>query len=329
MHFSVKSGGMLLTAVSLLAAATLATPSFAADKVRVIDSTRGPFGNFAIYQARDEGYYKKENLDVSTIFGSGGSATLQAIITGSADIAYGVGTLSVIGAFAKGAPVTILANAAYGVGEIYWYVPVLSKIHTFKDLDGGKSLAYSRPGSTTHLATQFLLRELGITAKLVSTGGMAESRTLVMSGQTDTGWAAAPFNLDLIREGKARIIGRGTAAKELNDVSVRVIAANSNWLKKHRGVAKRIMRAFWRGTLFNYIGGNVAIKRYADEMKLNMLDAEKAREYVPFRSVAFAPIGNIPLLMKLAQVFKFIDKPLTKKQLHQLIQIVYNPLRDN
>ena len=45
--------------------------------------------------------------------------------------------------------------------------------------------------------------------------------------------------------------------------------------------------------------------------------------------VAFAPIGNIPLLMKLAQEDKFIKEPLTKKQLGQLIQIVYDPLRDN
>ena len=329
MRISVKSGGLLLAAASLLAAAASAGPAFAADKVRVIDSTRGPFGNFALYQARDEGYYKKENLDVSTIFGSGGSATLQAIITGSAEIAYGVGTESVLGAFAKGAPVAILANAAYGVGEIFWYTPVSSKIHTFQDLNGGKVLAFSRPGSTTHLATQFLIKALGLSAKLVSTGGMAESRTLAMTGQTDTAWSSAPFNLDLVREGKARIVGRGTAAKELNNLSVRVIAANSNWLKAHRAVAKRAMRAFWRGTLFNYIGGERAIKRYADEMKLDMQDAEKAREFVTFESVAFAPIGNIPLLMKLAQEDKFIKAPLTKKQLSQLIQIVYDPLRDN
>jgi NitT/TauT family transport system substrate-binding protein len=329
MRFSVKSGGIFVAAASLLAAALLTAPASAADKVRVIDSTKGPFGNFALYQARDEGYYKDENLDVSTIFGTGGSATLQAIITGSADIAYGVGTESVVGAFAKGAPVVILANAAYGVGEIFWYTPVSSKIHTFKDLNGGKVLAFSRPGSTTHLATQFLVKALGLSAKLVSTGGMAESRTLAMSGQTDTAWSSAPFNLELIRKGEARIVGRGTAAKELSNLSVRVIAANANWVKAHRDVAKRAMRAFWRGTLFNYLGGERAIKRYADQMKIDIQDARKAPEFVTFESVAFAPIGNVPLLMKLAQEDKFIKQPLTKKQIDQMIDIVYDPLRDN
>ena len=80
MQISVKSGVMAVALASVL----VAQAASAADTVRVIDSTRGPYGNFALYQARDEGYYKKENLDVSTIFGSGGSATLQAIITGSA-----------------------------------------------------------------------------------------------------------------------------------------------------------------------------------------------------------------------------------------------------
>ena len=325
MHLSVKSGAMAVALASVL----VAQAASAADKVRVIDSTRGPYGNFALYQARDEGYYKNENLDVSTIFGSGGSATLQAIITGSAEIAYGVGTESVIGAFAKGAPVVILANAAYGVGEIFWYTPVKNGIKTFQDLNGGKTLAFSQTGATTHLATQFLVKALGLTAKLQSTGNMASSRTMAMSGQTDSAWSSAPFNLDLIRKGEARIIGRGTEAKELSDLSVRVIAANADWVKAHRDVAKRAMRAFWRGTLFNYLGGERAVKRYADEMKLDIQDARKAPEFVTIESVAFAPVGNIPLLMKLAQEDKFIQKPLTDEQLHKMIDIVYDPLRDN
>lgn len=325
MQISVKSGVMAVALASVL----VAQAASAADTVRVIDSTRGPYGNFALYQARDEGYYKKENLDVSTIFGSGGSATLQAIITGSAEIAYGVGTESVIGAFAKGAPVVILANAAYGVGEIFWYTPVKNSIKTLQDLNGGKTLAFSQPGATTHLATQFLVKALNLTAKLQSTGNMASSRTMAMSGQTDSAWSSAPFNLELIRKGEARIIGRGTEAKELNGLSVRVIAANANWLKDNRDVAKRVMRAFWRGTMFNYVGGERAIKRYADQMKLDIQDARKAPEFVTFESVALAPIGNIPLLMKLAQEDKFIAKPLTDEQIHKMIDIVYDPLRDN
>lgn len=313
------------------AAAALLAPiaTQAADKVRLIDSTRGPFGNFAIYQARDEGYLKKAGIEMSTIFGTGGSATLQAIVTGDADVAYGVGTLSVIGAFAKGAPVVIIANAAYGVGEIFWYAPTASKVQKLEDLNGGKTLAFSQMGSTTHLATQYLLKATGITAKLQSSGGMASSRTQVMSGQIDTGWSAAPFNLDLIRKGEARIVGRGTAAKELNNLSVRVVAANANWLKANRELAKRFMREMWRGTLFNYLGGEKALKRYAEVMKLDINEARRAPEFVTFDSVAFAPIGNVPLLMKLAQEFKFISKPFTEQEIDKLIDIVYDPLKDN
>ena len=276
---------------ALGAALLFATAAEAADKVRLIDSMRGPFGNFAIYQARDEGYLKNAGIDMSVIFGSGGSATLQAIITGQSDIAYGVGTLSVIGAFAKGAPVVILANAAYGVGEIFWYAPVKSPIKTLNDLKGGKKLAFSQMGSTTHLATQYLLKATGIDAKLQSSGNMSSSRTQAMSGQIDTAWSSAPFNLDLIRKGEARIVARGTAAKELNDLSVRVVAANANWLKDNRELAKKFMREMWRGTMFNYRGGDKAIERYAKIMKIDINDARKAPEFVTLESVAFAPIG--------------------------------------
>ena len=185
-----------------------ATSAQAADRVRVIDSQRMAFSHMAVHNAQSEGFFKKHNLDATITFASGGSETLQALVTGSADVAFGVGVLSVIGALAKGAPVTIVGNAMRGTSDVYFYVPKDSPIKSLKDVDG-KELVYSRPGSTTHMLVQFLVRDLGINPKLVSVGGMAASRTQVMSGQVATGWAAFPVNYNLVRSGEVRMIGSG------------------------------------------------------------------------------------------------------------------------
>ena len=105
-------------------------------------------------------------------------------------------------------------------------------------------MAYSRPGSTTDLAARFIADAQNIKPKFVSVGGPSGSRTQLMSGQVDSGWSVYPLNKNLLREGKIRIIGTGKEASGLNGVTIRVIAANVNWLNKNRDVAKRLMTAF-------------------------------------------------------------------------------------
>jgi NitT/TauT family transport system substrate-binding protein len=296
----------------------------AADTVRIVDSQRMGYAHMAIHNAQAEGYFKDLNIDPVITFGSGGADSLQAIVTGSADVVFGVGTLSVIGAHAKGAPVTIVANSIRGGSDIFFYVPKDSPVKSFKDLDG-KELVYSRPGSSTHLVVQALVRQFKIEPKLVSVGGMAASRTQVMSGQVATGWSAFPVNYDLVRKGEIRIIGTGADAKEVAGDTIRVVAANSNWVKKNPDVAKRTMQALWQGLKFTYEAGEPAYKRYAEKWKLDIEDARAAPKFTPFEAVTFWPLGNMEGVYKTALEFKQINKPLTEEQKKALVTVVYDP----
>ena len=69
--------------IALAGTAVLASPSIAADKVRLVNSTKVVFETEHPYTALEEGIFKKRNLDVSVIHGSGGAASLQAVLTGS------------------------------------------------------------------------------------------------------------------------------------------------------------------------------------------------------------------------------------------------------
>lgn len=313
--------GWLVRTIAV-AAAAWPIAAGAVDKVNAIDSTKEPFDHFAIHQANAEGFFKKRNIEIDVIWGTGGAATLQAIITGGRDVGVGVGVLSVIGAYSKGAPLVILGNTYRGVGNVLWYVKADSPIKSVKDLDG-KVLVYSASGSTSHLATQYILKTTGVKAKLVAVGGMATSRTMVMSGQVDTGWIAAPSGYELIRKGEARVVVSGADTGDLNTMTARVAVANRNWVEKNPDLARRFMEALWEGRNFNY-SGEKAIQRYASYWKMPLEDARMATKFVP-KEATKMKLSNVEGLLKLAQEFKFVQKPMSKEQVAKMINYVYLP----
>ena len=310
-------------AIATASVAALAAPAMAMDKVRMVNSTKFVFECEHPYTGIEEGIFKKHNLDVSLIHGSGGAASLQAVVTGSQDIVWGNGVLGVISAYSKGAPVRILGSNIRGVPDLYWYVKVDSPIKSFKDLDGGKVMAYSRPGSTTDLAARFIAAALNIKPKFVSVGGPGGSRTQLMSGQVESGWSVYPLNKNLLREGKIRIIGTGKEAKGLVGVTIRVVAANLNWLNKNRETAKRLMTALDESLKMTY-NSDKRLQAYAKRWKLNYEDIKTATEDTPYEVASLLPIAGFDKLNEIAFKNKKIKELLTPAQLKELIHPMGN-----
>lgn len=309
----------LKTLVFAAAGLAVATGSaLGADKVRLVNSTKVVFESEHPYSALDGGIYKKYGLDVSIIHGEGGAASLQAIITGSQDIVWGNGVLGVLSAYSKGAPVRILGSNIRGVPDLYWYVKYDSPIKSFKDLKEDNEFVYSRPGSTTDLAANYIKDALNIPSKLVSVGGPSGSRTQLMSGQVTTGWSVYPLNKGLIREKKIRVIGTGQEAKGLVGVTIRVIAANSNWLDKNRDVAQRFMIAMQEGVTRSYTSEE-QLQSYAKRWKLNFEDIKTAGEDTPLEVSSIMPVARLDVINKVALETKKINELLTEEQLKELV----------
>jgi NitT/TauT family transport system substrate-binding protein len=306
--------------------AIIATPALAAEKVRLVNSTKVVFETEHPYSGQEGGIFKKHGLDVSVIHGSGGAASLQAIITGSQDIVWGNGVLGVLSAYSRGAPVRILGNNIRGVSDLYWYVKYDSAIKSFKDLKAGQEFAYSRPGSTTNLAALYIKKALNLPAKLVSVGGPSGSRTQLMSGQVATGWSVYPLNKSLIREKKIRVIGTGKQAEGLVGVTIRVIAVNSNWLKKNRNTAKRFMIAMEEAKARTYTS-NEQLQAYAKRWKLNYEDIKDAGMDTPMEVTTLLPVARLDVINQIALENNKIKKLLTKAQLKELVHPMgYKPL---
>ena len=310
---------------AIIVALALTSGALAKDKVRLIDSQASVFDQFAIYQAQAEGYFDAENLDVSIIVGRGGSAALQILTTGNAEMLMAPGIFSVIAAYAKGAPVTIVGSGEYGVNGLYWYVKADSPIKSLKDMDG-KILVIASPGSLSDLAAHGVSKALNIRPKMVSVGSFAASRTQVMSGQTDTGFSAVPANYDLVRTGQARVIGTGADAPMLRNMTTRAVVANSEWLPKNRDAAARMMRALWKGQQYNF-SGEKALARYAEHWKIDLEDAKKVYDVLTLDDFKFAPIKGLDDMLQFALDYGFINQPLTAEQKKGLVAIAYEPSR--
>lgn len=266
------------------------------------------------------GIFKRHGLTLEILYTNGGGETMQAVISGSADIGISAGTAGVLGAFAKGAPLRILLAGTTGTGDLFWYVPAASPIRSFADLDG-KTVGYSTNGASTHTTLLALMKHFKVAAKPVSSGAAALTMTQAMSGQIDVGWASPPFGVDALDEGKIRLIARGSDAPSTQDQTVRVHIVNADALARRRDAMNRFV-AGYRET-YEWLYGNPAgAKTYSEYAKVPERLAIRIRDvFMPKAVMSPDHVSGIASITKEAIDFKFLQAPLTDSQLAELIQI--------
>ena len=89
--------------------------------------------------------FKKHGIVLDLIYLEGSSEVEQRVISGSAEVGLGVGAMTVMRAYAFGAPIRIIGASRTGSTN-YWYVLKSSPIRSFKDISG-KTAAYATNGS--------------------------------------------------------------------------------------------------------------------------------------------------------------------------------------
>src|SRR5215470_6763347 len=253
--------GMALVASALFAP----SPVRAQDTLKVAIGQINNWENQAPTLGQDVGIFKKHGLVLETFGTAGAGETLQPIISGSADIGTGVGVAGVMRAFSTGAPVRILAPAFTGTADLYWYVRSDSPLKTLADATARNTVAYSTNGSSSHNLVLAFVEELGLKAKPTPTGSPPATLTAVMSGQIDIGWAAPPIAMEEIKDGKVRIIARGSDAPSLHGQAVRATVINAEVLQKRPEVAARFMAAY-RETIDWMYSDPKAIDLYAKKI---------------------------------------------------------------
>jgi NitT/TauT family transport system substrate-binding protein len=317
---SFKSFKNTIAAIGLIVPlACMASAASAEDQLKLAIGQINNWENQAPTLGQDAGIFKKLGLVLDNVGTQGAGETVQAVISGSADIGGGVGAAGVMRAFSKGAPVLILAPAFTGTGDLYWYVKSDSKIKSLKDATPENTIAYSTNGSSSNNIVVAFGSELGAKAKPTATGGPAATLTAVMSGQIDIGWAAPPFGLQQIKDGKIRIIAHGSDVPSLRGQTVRVLIVNANsWKNKHDAIV-RFMQGYREAVDWMYSDPK-AVEMYSKKMKLPV-DLLKAsmEKFQPKEALQSDHFADLDGAVRDAVKLKFLTAPLTKEQLSQLI----------
>src|SRR5437762_8634786 len=188
------------------------------------------------------------------------------LIGGSIDIAVASGVSAAVGTFAKGAPIRIIGSEIIGAPDLYWYVRAESPVRKIEDFNG-KTVAFSLTGSSSHAGLLALIAQYKLTAKPTSTGNIAATITQTMTGQVDVGFGAAPFGLDLLEDGKIRIIATGNDVASLRTRTVRVNLTGLNNLQKRHDAIVRFNRAY-RETVDSMYSDPAALKVYGEYSNL-------------------------------------------------------------
>lgn len=305
--------------LSIGVAVFAATPAaWAADKINVGSAHKGFWDMTLIAFGEDAGIFKKHDLDLNILWTDGGADTIQAIVSGSIDIAVGNGTLGVLGAYSKGAPIELLASTMTGASDLFWYVKGETPIKGFDHPDI-KTAAFSKPGASTHLIVEALVREAKRDIKLIPAGGPSAALTQVMSGQIDVGWAAVPFGIDRTDSGEIRIIATGNDVPGVKDQSVRVTIANRGFLQNHPDVVKRFMKAY-KETIDWAYNSDDALVTWAELVGIDPRIAKRARGFgYPQEALQLFPVRGIESSMKEAVQYGRLSKPMTADEITKFL----------
>jgi NitT/TauT family transport system substrate-binding protein len=267
------------------------------------------------------GFFKKRNLKIEAFGTQGAGETIQAVISGSADLGAGVGVAGVMRAFSKGAPVRLLLPAFTGTGDLFWYVKADSPIKTIRDATAQNTIAYSTSGSSSNNIVIAFASELGVQAKPTATGALPGTLTSVMSGQIDIGWSAPPFGVQEIKDGKIRIVARGSDIPSLRGQTVRAIIVNADALKTKKDAIMRFVQAYREAVDWMYADPK-AVEAYAAKLKQPVgLIRESLAEFHPKAAMQTDQMAEFDAAMTDAVKLKFLEKPLSKDEVAEFLQI--------
>lgn len=291
----------------------------AQDLVRVAIPQRGTWETSVADLGEQAKIFAKHGVTVESLYTSGGGETMQALISGSVDVAVATGAAAVFAAYMKGAPIRPIGTSVTGAKEIFWYVKADSPIKSLKDA-AGKTMAFSATGSSSHLAVLKLIKMSGADIRPIGTGTPVATFTQAMTGQIDIGWSAAPFALGALQEKRIRTVANVGDIVEYRDMSARLHVGNLNFITAKPDVLKRFLAGYEEALDWMY-RGDEAVRMFSELYKVKEAEVRQTRdEFYSRQSLDIKRLSGLDQAMEDAVAYKFIPKALTKAELDDLFK---------
>lgn len=200
-----------------------------------------------VFAAIDKGYFEAENLKVELTLTAGGGPAIEAVASGSLNIAW-AGTLSVLQAKDKGLDLVIAADGHYvaqknpGVNAIM--VRNDGKIKSPNDLEG-KQIAVNALNGVAWLMTSEYLRQQGVNVDKVTWTEVPfqDMPSVLLNGAVDAVSLAEPFVTIIKGSGKGEILVHQDVALRPGFVMGQFFAKR-DWAEKNKAVLERWVKAY-------------------------------------------------------------------------------------
>jgi len=256
--------------VSLLLAVLAGAPSaWGQAKVRV-NWTAISGTQTAIWLAHEEGIFKRNGIDVELIHIASTSRAIQAMLAG--EVAFStLDVTNVVEANLKGADMVLLAGIT---NRLTFSVMARPHIKSLADLKG-KTVGITRVGSSTHVASQVALAEVGLKPGDYHLLGLTEVPNIFMAlvaGQIDAGILSPPTNTRARRAGLVELKNLAVDGPEYPLVAV---GSTRSYVRANEQVARAVVRSYAEAVhLFktNKTAAIKALQKYTKVKEADVLD---------------------------------------------------------
>ena len=195
-----------------------------------------------VYFAIENGYFKREGLDVQVTRYPGSTTAMRALHSGDADVVE-TGGDTVFLAMESGAKIDILLSPVARSTDV---VVAKTPIASIADLKG-KSFAVSAPGSPGDVLGRLLLQKSGVDpgqVQIVGLGSPADRIKAMLGGKVDSTSATILVMepvLDAIAKGEVKVLA--SMGEHFPAIPLSYIVASETMVKSRRDALVRFVRA--------------------------------------------------------------------------------------
>jgi NitT/TauT family transport system substrate-binding protein len=222
--------------------------------------------------AEQEGFFLKEGIDFKRVIGGNTTATTQALVAGSTDIAQ-MNLVNLLAANSAGADLIVIGGDS--TVPIYTLI-VHSSIKSYADLKG-KRLAITGPTDPLNYILTRMLAANGLAPndyEMIGLGGAPQRLAAVQNRGVAGALINQPSDFIALASGFSSL---GLSTDYVDNFQYTITGARRDWAQKNLALTVRFLRAYVKSCEFFYDPKNKesAVRALADRTKAEKDEAEK------------------------------------------------------
>jgi len=222
--------------------------------------------------AEQEGFFQKQGIDFKRVIGGNTTASAQALVAGSTDIAQ-MNLVNLLAANSAGADLIVIAGDS--TVPIYTLI-VHPSIKSYADLKG-KRLAVTGPTDPLNYILAWMLAANGLTSgdyEMIGLGGAPQRLAAVQNRGVAGALINQPSDFIALASGFSSL---GLSTDYVDNFQYTITGVRRDWAQKNKALVVRFLHAYVKACEFFYEPKNkeASVRALAERTKADKEEAEK------------------------------------------------------